>query len=181
MKRGERRRHDVPGDSDFSGSRHLHVASRRQHGWAAGRGAAAHLRKNEQIEEVHDAEDDENQADFGAEDFQGGAGVGGLVAVFQGECDVADVDEVKADDQEVIDRIGQRRVAVKAVHEEDSTVAVQGAGHPDRQTDADDQIREVGDDGGGGSGFEGGEGEERVHGDFSFQVLVSVISVMTEI
>ena len=92
---------------------------------------------------MHDAEDDENEADFGAEDFKGGAGVRGLVAIFQGERDVARVDEVETNDQEVINRIGQRFVSVKAVHEEDSAAAVQGAGDPHRETHADDQIREI--------------------------------------
>ena len=67
-------------------------------------------------------------------------------AEFQGEGDEADVDQVKADDEEMIDGIGERFVAMKGVDEEDAAVFVEGAGDPDGDGDRNEEVSGVGVD-----------------------------------
>jgi hypothetical protein len=129
-----------------------------------GHGAAAHPRKDEQVEEVHDAEHDQHHADFAAEDLNGRLGIGRLIAVFEREGDEADIDEVKADHEQVIDRIGEALIAQETVHEEDAPVFVERFGDPDRKGHADSEIGEVHAD---GEVSGGGISENRVHR-FSF-------------
>ena len=95
---------------------------------------------------MHDAKDQEDAADFGAEDFKGGLGVLGCAAVFEGERNAADVHKVKADDEEVINRIGEAFVAVETVDEKNAAVFVEGASDPDGKGDANGVVGEVGPD-----------------------------------
>ena len=92
---------------------------------------------------MHEAENYEDYADlvaFELDDLaQGGEGVGG----FEGEGYVADVDEVEADDEEVVDGVCELFVAVEGVDEEDPSVLVQGAGDPDCEGDTDGEVAEV--------------------------------------
>ncbi len=67
---------------------------------------------------MHAAKDEQDDADLAAEALKDFLGIGGAVAVLEGEGDVADIDEVKADDEEVIDGIGEEFVSVEAVDEE---------------------------------------------------------------
>ena len=92
---------------------------------------------------MHDAENDEDNADFIAFDLddlaQGGKGVGG----FERESYVADINELETDDEEVIDGVGEFFVTVEGVDEEDSAVFVEGASDPDGEGDADGEVAEV--------------------------------------
>jgi hypothetical protein len=108
--------------------------------------AFAHLGEDGEVEEVHAAEHEEDESDLGAEGLEGFLGVGGAAAVFQGEADVADVDEVKADDEKVIDGIGQLLVPKEAVDKEDASVFVEGAGDPDGEGDTDGEVGEISGD-----------------------------------
>ena len=65
------------------------------------------------------------------------------VAELQGQADVTEVDEIEADDEQVIDGVGEGFVAVEDVDEEDSSVFVEGASDPDGQGDADGQVNQV--------------------------------------
>src|SRR4030095_4676848 len=87
-------------------------------------------------------------AHFRTKRFEYALQVRGLVAVFHGESHVADVDQVKANEQQMIERIGQSFVAVKAVYEEDAPAFVQGLRNPDGERDTNGEIGEVGPDGG---------------------------------
>ena len=60
----------------------------------------------------------------------------GLVAA-EVEGDEAEVDQVEADHQQVVDGVGELLVPVQHVGEEDPPVAAERAGHPDGQRDAD--------------------------------------------
>src|SRR5580765_5854422 len=100
--------------------------------------AAAQFRKNEEIEEVHHTQYNQHQSNLAAQDFQGGLRIGGLIAILQCQRHESDVDEIKSDHQQMIDRIGQSFISQEAVHEKNTTVFVQGSGDPDRQGYADD-------------------------------------------
>ena len=108
--------------------------------------SVAHAGEDVEVEEVHHAKDQEDAADFGAEDFHRGGSVVRTDAEFQREGDEADVDEVEADDEEVVDGIGEGLVAVKGVHEKDAAVFVEGAGDPDGDGDRNEEVGGVGVD-----------------------------------
>jgi hypothetical protein len=105
--------------------------------------AASHAAEDEEIEEVHRAEDEQHHAYLHGEGFDTLFGGGDGVAEFQGETDVTEVDEVKADDEQVIDGIGERFMAVEDVDEKDAAVFMESAGHPDGQCDAEGQVNQV--------------------------------------
>ncbi|CAM5437500.1 hypothetical protein SGLAM104S_07504 [Streptomyces glaucescens] len=71
-------------------------------------------------------------------------GEGLLVAQVEGH--EAQVDQVEADHEQVVDGVGELLVAVQHIGEEDPPVAAQRAGHPDGQGDAHQQVDDVGDD-----------------------------------
>jgi len=125
--------------------------------------AAAHLRKDEQIREMHNPKNHQHTTDFAAQDFESSLGIYCFVAVSQSERNKADVYQVEADDQEVIDRIRQRLVSQKTVHEEDAAVFVQRPGHPDGQGDAYREVNGVGPEGGRGVGNGFNRSEGRYH------------------
>src|SRR5215216_836463 len=105
--------------------------------------APSHAAEDKQVEEVHPAEDEEHQAYLNGQGFNALLCRGDRVAEFQGQADVAEIDEVKADDEQVIDGIGEGFVAVEDVDEEDASVFVEGASHPDGQGDAEGQVNQV--------------------------------------
>ena len=124
--------------------------------WEAGRcdrrrlfmeqSAFPHLREHCQVEKMHSTQHQQHQTDFCAEAFERLLRVGGRGAVFQRERHVADVDEIKSDDQKVVHGIRELLVAEKTVHQKYAPVFMQRARDPDRQRDADEEITEVGCD-----------------------------------
>jgi hypothetical protein len=62
----------------------------------------------------------------------------------QGQRNESDIDEVEPNHQQVVDRIRQPGISVETIHEEDTPISVQGAGHPDSERDADGEVGEVG-------------------------------------
>src|SRR5579872_7425443 len=105
--------------------------------------AAAHLGEHEHVEEVHSAEDQQDDSNLGAFKLDDRTQVGEGVSGFECQGNVAHVDEVEADDEELIHGIGKVCVAVKRVEEEDSAAAMECAGDPNGEGDADGQIAEV--------------------------------------
>src|SRR5215216_634284 len=105
--------------------------------------APPHAAEDKQVEEVHPAEDEKHQTYLYGQGFNALFRCGNDVAELQGQADVAEVDEVKADDEQVIDRVGEGFIAVEDVDEEDATVFVEGTGDPDGQGDADSQVNQV--------------------------------------
>jgi hypothetical protein len=95
---------------------------------------------------VHHAEDQQHHAELGRQGLEDAPGVGDGAVAVEVERDEAEVDEVEADHQEVVDGIGELLVPVQHVGEEDPPVAAERAGDPDGQGDADDQVDDVGDD-----------------------------------
>src|SRR5215213_10081020 len=106
-------------------------------------GAAAHAAENEEIEEVHPAQDEKHHANLHGEGFNALFRGNDGVAELQGQADVAEVDKVKADDEQVIDGIGEGFVAMEDVDEKHASVFVEGASYPDSQRDADSQVNQV--------------------------------------
>src|ERR1044071_1401396 len=95
--------------------------------------ASSHAAEDEQVEEVHPAENEEHQADFDGQGFNTLLRRADDVAELQGQADVAEIDEIEADDEQVIDGVGKGFIAVEDVDEENSSVFVEGASHPDGQ------------------------------------------------
>ena len=93
---------------------------------------------------MHDAQDQQHQANFGAERFQRLLRVSRRDAEPQRERDKSDIDQVEPDDEQVVDRIRERRVPVEAVHQEHAPIPMQGARHPGGERDADAEVSELG-------------------------------------
>lgn len=98
------------------------------------------------VGQVHRAEHQQHHTHLGRQGLEDAACVLDGVVAAQVEGDEAEVDEVEADHQEVVDGVGELLVALEHVGEEDPSVAAEGPGHPDGQSDADDQVDDVGDD-----------------------------------
>ena len=107
-----------------------------------------HLGKDEEIEEVHESQNQQYPADFGAQRFQYTLQVGRFVVRFERQRDEAEVDQVKADEEQMIDRIGEGLVPEETIDEKNASVLMQRLRHPDGEQDADEQIGDVGPDGG---------------------------------
>ncbi len=108
---------------------------------------AAHFVEVEHVEEVHRAEDEQDDAELRAHELEGLLRGGGLGAVAQRQDDEAHVDEVETDHEEVVDGVGHGLVAAKGLHEEDAAVAMERARDPNGQGDADDEVNKVAEDG----------------------------------
>src|ERR1044071_4049308 len=107
--------------------------------------AVPDLAEDEQVEEVHHAEHDEDEADFPRERLDACGRALYVVAELEREADVAQVDEVEAYDQQVIDGVCQLLVAAEDIYQEDAPVLVQGPRDPDRERDADGKVGQIGD------------------------------------
>jgi hypothetical protein len=89
---------------------------------------------------VHCAEDEQYDADLSAFELDYAAEVLERVFGLEGEGNIADVDEVEADNEELVDGVGERGIAVESVQQEDAAAAVEGAGDPDGDGDADGEV-----------------------------------------
>ncbi len=95
---------------------------------------------------MHSAEDQQDHTHLVAQQFDGCTRRADDGRRLQREGDEADVDQVEAHDQQVIDRVGELGVAMKSVDEKDGSPLVKGAGNPYGQADTDQQINQVGYD-----------------------------------
>lgn len=109
--------------------------------------ATPHAGENEEVEEVHDSEDDQNKADLEGEELHRILKAGRLASVFEGECDVTDVDQVETHHEKVIDRVGQGFIASETLYQEKAPVPMERARHPPCQHNADGEIGDVGPNG----------------------------------
>src|SRR5690242_681530 len=66
-----------------------------------------------------------------------------ILGCSQGIGHVADINEIEADDQQVVHGIGQFLLAMEGVDEEYPPAPVQGSGDPDRDRNADHEVDEV--------------------------------------
>ena len=65
--------------------------------------SSTHATEDEEIEEVHYSKNDEDHADFYGQCLDSFFRIGDCVAKFQRHAHVTEVDEIEADDEEVID------------------------------------------------------------------------------
>ena len=131
------------------GQAHLRGDGRREDGELA---AAADAEEEVHVEEVHDAERDEERAELPCEHlggFDGGVRAVGL----HDEGGVSEVEEIEADDEEAVHGLGHLRGVLEDVLEEDGAAPEEHAREPDGQPDGDDGVRDVDGD------------EERARGD----------------
>jgi hypothetical protein len=95
---------------------------------------------------VHHAEDEEYDADLHRERLEEPPGVAHRVGSLEIQRHEPQVDEVEADHQQVVDGLGEFFVAPQDIGEEDAAVGAQRPGDPHRESDADDEVDDVGDD-----------------------------------
>ena len=106
--------------------------------------ALAHVGEHPQIDEVHAAEHQKNKSDLGAQEFDGLLQVRRLIAVFERQRHISDVDQIKADDQQMIDRVGQLAVVVERFHQKDQPILGERPRHPNGEQHADQYVKSVG-------------------------------------
>src|SRR5690606_6571319 len=109
-----------------------------------GRGPLAPPCDHIEVEKVHRAEDEQNEADLRAQELDGLLRRAGFRAELECERHVTHVDQVEADDEHVIDRVCKLLVLLEAVDQKHAAVLAERAGHPHRQPRADAEIRDVG-------------------------------------
>src|SRR5579862_4462579 len=105
--------------------------------------AFSHASEYGQIKKVHGPKHEENEPDFGAQGFHCFLRIRRRGAVFQGESDVTDIDKIKSNHQQMIDRVRQRFVAEETIHEKNPSVFVESPRHPDGEANTDEEIRGV--------------------------------------
>jgi hypothetical protein len=110
--------------------------------------ALPHAAEDIEIEEVHGAKHEENDADLRAQNFNGGVRSDRLFGALQGEHDETDIDEIEADEQEVIDGVGKRLVAVEGIDEKNAAMFVKRMADPNGQGDTDAEVDDIGGDDG---------------------------------
>src|SRR5882724_8216142 len=116
----------------------------RADGWVlAGVRVASHTAEDKEIKEMHSAEDEQHHADFYRERLDALFGGFDGVAELEGQTDVAEVDEIEADDEQVIDGVGQGVIAMEDVNEKDAAIFVERTTYPDGQRDAEGEVNQV--------------------------------------
>lgn len=106
-------------------------------------GALAEPEEYEHVQEVHAAEDEDDGTDLKAEQLYHDAGAVYLVNDAEGIDRVTDIDEVKTDQEQVIDRLGEVVVAVEDIDQEHLSVTEKRTGNPDGQRYGDHQVAGV--------------------------------------
>src|SRR3954462_5955741 len=99
------------------------------------------------VGEVHDADHQSDTTDLGRQQLHDTAAVIDLVGRGHEERDVAEVQQVEADDQQLVDGVSQSVVTVEDVDQEDLAVPAQGPGHPDGERHGDGEVQQVSENG----------------------------------
>src|SRR4051794_4925485 len=99
------------------------------------------------VGEVHDTDHQSDTTDLGRQQLHDTAAVIDLVGRRHKERDVAEVQQVEADDQQLVDGVSQSVVAVEDVDQEDLTVPAKGPGHPNGERHGDGEVQQVREDG----------------------------------
>jgi len=92
---------------------------------------------------MHHAEHEHHYADLSTDRFQHFANICGSNALLQRERNVTDVDKVKANEKEVIDRVGQSFVAAEGVDQKNASVFMQRLCCPDGERNAQRDVNNV--------------------------------------
>src|SRR6266446_2099811 len=102
-----------------------------------------HTTKNEKVEKVHDAKDYQHHSNFSRQRLNTRLRGFNLVTKFERQANVTKINQVKADHQQMIDRICQRLVTVKDINQKHPSVFVERASYPDGQRNANGQVNQV--------------------------------------
>src|SRR5712692_5777121 len=129
---------------------------------------------------MHHAEHHEDQTHLAAKNLQCGLGIYRFGPIFQSQSNETDVNEIKTDDQQVVDGIGQGLVAKETIDEEDTPILVKCASNPDGQCYADREISQVTPNDNGITGAFDSR-DRRCHDVFLSSISISDVSVITEI
>src|SRR6266550_5346036 len=129
---------------DTSLSRHVDMTLRRNWGrHSLQKCAPAHFRKHQDVKEVHGAKHEHDHADLATDRFEHFANICGSDALLQRERYVADIDKIKADDKEVIDRIGQSFVAAERINQKNAPVFIQRICYPDGERNTQRDVNNI--------------------------------------
>lgn len=96
-----------------------------------------------EVDEMHDSENQHDDAQFGGRVFDAFCGIAGPLSIFQEQKDEAQVHQVKSHHQKMVDSFGQIFIAFKGVQEKQGPVLMQGAGNPDGHQDCQGEVDEV--------------------------------------
>src|SRR5205085_10799353 len=77
---------------------------RRRH--AMKQTAPAHFGKHQQIEKMHAAQNEQDDPDLAAQKLKHFSQIGWGAGLFQSERDVADVNQIESDDEQMVNRVG---------------------------------------------------------------------------
>src|SRR6478736_1108700 len=92
---------------------------------------------------MHRAKHEHDHADLATNCLEYFANIRGSDALLQRQRYVADIDEVKAHDKEMIDRIGQSLVATERINQKNAPVFMQRLSHPNRERNAQCDVNNV--------------------------------------
>src|SRR5665213_2936935 len=90
-----------------------------------------HSRKNENVEHMHDAKDQQHHANLVTFQFDSLTQCRQRLGSLQRQTNVSDVDQVKADHQQVVYGVRELRVAAKRINQKDSAITMQRSRNPD--------------------------------------------------
>ena len=107
-----------------------------------------HAIKIKHIEEVHESQDQQDHAELGGNVLYTLHQRLGFSAILQVQQDETDVNEIKANHQQVVYRVSHLFLIFEGIQEKDTPVIVQRACHPDGHGDADDRVGNVDVNGG---------------------------------
>ncbi len=108
-------------------------------------GAFAEAEEYEEVAKVHGSQYQDDDANFGTEKFdQLGVAVD-QGAGFQGQGDVAEVDQVKSDQKQLVHGIGKGIVAFENIDQKYAAILKENFCDPNCKADADEQVGEVSD------------------------------------
>src|SRR4051794_40941483 len=99
------------------------------------------------VGEVHDTDHEGDSTDLGRQQLHDTAAGLDLVGRGHEEGDVAEVQQVEADDQQLVDGVSQSVVAVEYVDQEDLAVPAKGPSHPNGERHGDGEVQQVREDG----------------------------------
>ena len=102
-----------------------------------------HFHEEEDVKEMHRSQNQKDKADLGSKNFEDILVVDDGLDHLEVEYDEAEVDEIKPDDQQMVDAVSEFFTALAAIDQKDAAVFVKGAGDPDRERQGDDEIESV--------------------------------------
>jgi hypothetical protein len=95
---------------------------------------------------MHPSENEQNYAQLGAFQFDRFAKGADWGLGLEGQGDIANVDEIEADDEQTVYGIGKTLITVESIDQENASTVVERTGDPDGESYADDEIAEVAGD-----------------------------------